>query len=78
MITVDVKFFGNLRHYVPNLALGESLSVEVPAHTTAGELAQKLKIPTVKLIVVNGIGRKEAFALSDGDEIAFIPPVSGG
>ena len=78
MITVEVKFFGNLRHHVPDLALGGSLSVEIPAHTTAGELAQKLKIPTVKLIVVNGIGRKEDFPLSDRDEIAFIPPVSGG
>jgi len=78
MITVNVKFFGSLRQHIPDLPLGESLSLELPAGVTAGELAQKLEVPAVKLIVVNGVARQEGFSLSNDDEIAFFPPLSGG
>lgn len=43
------------------------------------ELAEALRAPRVKL-AVNGIllQDRDAPVLKDGDEIAFLPPVSGG
>ena len=39
------------------------------------ELATALRSPTVRVAVNGAFG---ATALSDGDEVAFLPPVSGG
>ena len=42
-------------------------------------LAQALRDPRIKL-AVNGrlVATHDALALADGDELAFLPPVSGG
>lgn len=54
-------------------------SVDAVIDSLEPELAQALRAPNVKL-AVNGILLRDTDApvLRDGDEIAFLPPVSGG
>ena len=42
------------------------------------ELAEALRGPRVRVAVNGELVSAQAHALSDGDEIAFLPPVSGG
>lgn len=54
-------------------------SLEVLLNTLEPELAEALRGPKIKL-AINGalVTDRAGVALSDGDEIAFLPPVSGG
>lgn len=54
-------------------------SLDAVINTLEPDLAQALRGPRVKL-AVNGIllQDRDAPVLRDGDEIAFLPPVSGG
>ena len=61
-------------------------SIDVPAGTTAGELSDELVrrhpalapiAPVLALAVGGAIVRRDR-ALAEGDEIALLPPVSGG
>ena len=59
--------------------------VDLPDSSTVGDLARVVVgrfpgLPDAERIVVavNGEYQDHAFALSDGDEAALIPPVSGG
>ncbi|NPA92018.1 MAG: MoaD/ThiS family protein [Chloroflexi bacterium] len=77
---VEVRLFATLRRYVPDLQVGEALTLEVPEGTTPRDLLAQLGIPPddVKIIMRNGrhIGLDDP--LADGDRIAFIPAVGGG
>ncbi len=77
---VAVRVFATLRPYLPDLGIGEAKTVEIPAGTTAGELAQRLGIPLdeVKIIMRNGLQVEPDEKLADGDRIAYIPAVGGG
>ena len=77
-ITVNVKLFANLRDRFPDLAIGQAMPVQVPARATLAELSRKLDLPSIRLFLVNGVARKEAFTLTDQDEVAIIPPIGGG
>ncbi len=83
---IKVKYFALLRE-----ALGRDEEVVMlpEAVRTAGELKTHLAgldalhgeaFATVKRIraAVNGTMVQEGAALSDGDEVAFFPPVTGG
>lgn len=79
---VAVKLFGSIRE-----AVGEKeLSVELPEGATAGDLRQRLAL---RYPVFDRFGERLAAsvgfevvplttALREGDEVAFLPPVSGG
>ena len=79
---VAVKLFGSIRE-----AVGEKeLSVELPEGASAGELRRRL---AARYRVFDDFGERLAVsvhfevvpldtALRDGDEVAFLPPVSGG
>jgi len=80
MITVQAKLFATLRRHYPDLAIGETLAVDLPDEATVGQLLEELDLPEkqVKVVFVNGIVRKEDQPLRDGDEIGLFPPVGGG
>lgn len=81
-LTVTIRFFANHREIVGVAAQTRSL----PAGTTMGMLWEQLiaEYPRLQgysgrvLYAVNQEFGSPASALHDGDEVAFIPPVSGG
>ena len=81
-ITLNIRFFAGLRERMGN----DSLSVSLPADTRAKDLAaiMKSQYPEMKILLKNArIALNSEFIdgntmLHNGDEIAFIPPVSGG
>ena len=52
--------------------------VELSTGATLAKLSQKLQLPAIRLFIVNGVAQKEAFVLTDKDDVAIIPPVGGG
>lgn len=78
MPTVDVKYFALFRERAG--CDGERLVTS--ADTVAQlyeELAPRLGLaPAMVRAAVNGEFAEDTQALSDGDEIVFIPPVAGG
>lgn len=79
---VKVKFFAILRER----AGASEITVEMKDGGTVAELWERLKSDYAKLAPVDmrllyAVNRnyvKPDHALSEGDEVAFIPPVSGG
>ncbi len=79
-IRVGVRLYAGLRCYLPDLPLGGTASLPVSAGTTVGDVLDLLGIPREKAhsCFVNGLRREHGFTLSEGDEMAFFPPIAGG
>ena len=77
MIRVRVRLFAMLRERAGR----SSVEVELAEGSTAGDVWASLGIgeePPALGVAVNRAYADRTTALSDGDEVAFIPPVSGG
>ena len=68
-----------------DMAGTEELEVELPGGATAGDLVERLRsrpgldrLPTEPALAVNQVYAALTTPLSDGDEIALLPPVAGG
>lgn len=69
-----------------DLAGADALDVELPAGSSAADLVRRLhdgggrwaSLPDQPAIAVNQEYAPLSTALSDGDEVALIPPVAGG
>lgn len=81
-ITIEVRYFAAMRE-----ALGRSSErLAVPAGATASAVLDRLvqeqpkldRMRSVVMVMVNQAYAPPGTILSDGDELAFIPPVSGG
>ena len=81
-LKVTVRLFAGYRDRVGQ----RSLSLELPGEATVGFLAGEIlrlypdltRDPDGLVVAVNDEYRDHGFALEDGDEVALIPPVSGG
>jgi MoaE-MoaD fusion protein len=81
-VKVDVRYFAIIREIVGRSAEQR----EVPEGTLAGEVYDALAIEfprlqrmkPVTMLMVNKLYVTQDHALQDGDELALIPPVSGG
>lgn len=81
-ILVKMLFFGQLK----DIAGGAELSRHMPAGSTteslfeqiAGEFPRLGALRGSVVLARNAVFVRSAEALADGDEIAFLPPVSGG
>jgi len=79
---VNALFFASYR----DIAGTDHLQVELPVGSRVADLVQRLrstggawkKLPVAPAVAVNLDYAPLATILSDGDEIAFIPPVAGG
>jgi molybdopterin converting factor subunit 1 len=79
---VTIRLFARLR----DLAGAGELVREVPAESTIGGVWQLLasELPAIKdyertmSVALNADYSKMSAAVHDGDEVAFLPPVSGG
>jgi molybdopterin synthase sulfur carrier subunit len=80
-MTVDLVFLGRLEEIAGcgRRPVPAASSIDEVIDALEPELAQALRAPRVKL-AVNGILLQDTDApvLRVGDEIAFLPPVSGG
>lgn len=82
MMSIRVLLFAAAR----DLAGAESLSVELPAGASVADLRAELarRIPALSALLaksavaVNHDFAEDSRVLSAGDEVAIIPPVSGG
>ena len=79
---IKARFFASAREAVGH----RELDLEVPQGLTAGDLVQRLISDYPRLaghaatmmLAVNESYVEPAHRLAAGDEVAFIPPVSGG
>lgn len=79
---VSVRLFATFRE-AAGTGAGE---VDVVPGTTVAQLWEELQVQYPRLkpmsgisaFAVNGCYSKPGVSLNDGDEVAFIPPVSGG
>ncbi|HEX2924635.1 MAG TPA: MoaD/ThiS family protein, partial [Chloroflexota bacterium] len=80
LIQVGVRLYAGLRCYLPDVPLGKTTLLPMPPGTTVGDILDRLGIPHAEAHsrFVNGLHRDLDFTLSEGDEIAFFPPVAGG
>jgi molybdopterin converting factor subunit 1 len=80
-MTVYVRFFAHLRS-----VLGPGIDLPLPAGATVADLRRELAVRSPHLtplldhsaIAINHDFAEDAHPLSPGDEVAVIPPVSGG
>ena len=81
-LNVTVRLFAGYREKAGKAELG----LDLPKDATVGCLADEvvrlypaiMKNPARLVVAVNQEYRDHGFVLSDGDEAALIPPVSGG
>ena len=79
---VHALFFAAYR----DVAGGDTIEIELPEGATAGDLVALLRrrdsrwerLPAEPVIAVNADYAPLSTPLRPGDEVAFIPPVSGG
>lgn len=80
MIQIQVRLYATLRKYRPEVAHGQSFTVELPAGSTVADLLRELGVPEgeMKRTFVNGIIQEAEYRLADGDSLGVFPPVAGG
>lgn len=78
---IRALFFATYR----DLAGSEALDIDLPAGSTAGDLVARLRqrgalaaLPSEPALAVNEEYAPLSIGLSDGDEVALLPPVAGG
>ncbi len=82
-MTVRALLFGHYRDAAPP---GGTLAVEVPAGATPADLARRLAAGDARLadllvrcrVAVNAEFADANVPLAENDEVAFLPPMSGG
>jgi molybdopterin converting factor subunit 1 len=82
IVEIRTLFFASYR----DIAGSEELSVKLPAGSSVGDLVRALRgrgaawmsLPREPAVAVNLTYAPHSTLLADGDEVAFIPPVSGG
>ncbi|MBW3554919.1 MAG: MoaD/ThiS family protein [Gemmatimonadetes bacterium] len=78
---IRTLFFATYR----DLAGAEALDIDLPTGATAGDLVARLRqrgrlaaLPSEPALAVNEEYAPLSTGLSDGDEVALLPPVAGG
>ena len=77
---VEIAVFATLRRYLPNLRLGEAMTLELEPGCTVRQLRDRLGLPAdqVKVVMRNHLQAELDEEVQDGDRIVFFPAVAGG
>ncbi len=80
MVKVEVRLYGSLRRYTPQLKIGQPLKLNMRQGSTIRQVLRKLNISRreVKIVIVNGRARSDRYTLQEGDRVAIFPPIAGG
>ncbi|MDH3957414.1 MAG: MoaD/ThiS family protein [Desulfobacteraceae bacterium] len=82
MISVSVKIHHGFKKLLPaGMKTGDPFDVSVEDNTAVGDLIRdKIKLPSdmPKMILINGLHRKEQQTLKDGDKVSLFMPMAGG
>jgi len=81
-LEVHTLFFASYREKIGS----QRVDITLPVGATVSDLISGLRskgdefscLPETALVAVNQVYAGEETVLTDGDEVAFIPPVSGG
>ena len=85
MGTVKLRFFANFKEIIGQ----KEMALSIENHTSLQEILLSLerRLPAMKIVTQNNACRiavnqqivsADSLTISDGDEIAFLPPFSGG
>lgn len=77
-MSIQVKFFASLRELVGVAETEVANTAENTVATVWQQATNQLDIPENTLMAVNMEYVDLSFAVQDGDEVAFFPPVTGG
>lgn len=79
-IKVNVTAYATLKKYMPQIGIGEFLTLEVGEGAKLKDIYHILSIPEeeVKQTFINGLRADDHAILKEGDRIAIFPPVAGG
>jgi len=80
LIKVKVTAYATLKKYMPQIKVGEFLTLELPEGTQLKEIYDRFSIPQeeVKQVFINGLRAENDTILKNNDRIAIFPPVAGG
>lgn len=80
LIKINVRLFATLRKYVPNYDPEQGMNVEMNEGSTVKDLVHLLHLSQseAKIIVVNGVPKKTADLIHDGDQVNIFTPITGG
>ncbi len=79
-IRVNVKLFATLRRFFPDYDAEKGVEVKVEAGSTVENLIQALHLPEkeARVILINGLSKKNTDTLADGDQVSLFTPLGGG
>lgn len=77
---VEVRLFATFASYLPPGSGGDAAMIEMPAGSTAGDVAARLGIPSglERIILINGHDAGPDRRLNAGDIVTLFPPLAGG
>lgn len=77
---VSVVCFGALRDYLPAGATGNRASLEIKDEAIVADVGAAIGAPERLMfaVLVNGEQAERGSRLSQGDEVALMPPFAGG
>lgn len=80
LIKINVRLFATLRKYVPDYDPDKGIQIEMSEGSTVKDLIHLLHLSQneAKIIVANGVPKKMADLIHDGDQIHIFAPIIGG
>lgn len=77
-MSINVQFFASLRETIGRQQLTLPYTLPVNVKTVWSQATEDLPMPDNALCAINMEYVKPDATVSDGDEVAFFPPVTGG
>jgi molybdopterin converting factor small subunit len=77
---IKLRLFGDLRKYLPGLAIGEEYPLVIESGATVKDVLLKSGIPLdrIKIIIVEGRAKSLEYVLNDSERLSIFPPIAGG